>query len=320
MDKRIPRQAFKGIKTIPYPSDDIIQLWASKEYAGEIRLKDEDGRWDFNPPLQITDIENLENSVIELLENNSNILLEDINPTITVGGITAGVSLLKGTGYQDLFKKLLTPYQTSFISNFIVSLIPAPIQGIIYEVGTPVAIGNATFNITLDSDRLPPKDFRITGTGFEGIHQSSPIVSNLSETVFNTVETKQWSLVGKNSKGNDTNTLTFSRSSQWRYYFGGRPALNVTALQQSWLNPNQARTVICTTDNQNFDNFTYIVYNSIYPDLVNIILNGAAPVLGAFTKQPDVFVVNRFGVSHPYKVYKSNATGAFATGDTLTIS
>lgn len=78
MNRKIPKQSFKGIKTIPYPSNDIIQRWASKERAGEMRLKDENGRWDFNPLLQVSDIENLENTIIELSSNNLETLQDRI--------------------------------------------------------------------------------------------------------------------------------------------------------------------------------------------------------------------------------------------------
>jgi hypothetical protein len=65
--------------------------------------------------------------------------------------------------------------------------------------------------------------------------------------------------------------------------------------------------------------YTYYAYAASAGDLTNVIQDGAAPVLGAFTKLSDVTGVNNYGVSVTYRVYKSNATQAF-TDNTLTFS
>jgi hypothetical protein len=65
--------------------------------------------------------------------------------------------------------------------------------------------------------------------------------------------------------------------------------------------------------------YTYYAYAASAGDLTNVIQDGAAPVLGAFTKLSDVTGLNNYGVSVTYRVYKSNATLAF-TNNTLTFS
>jgi hypothetical protein len=65
--------------------------------------------------------------------------------------------------------------------------------------------------------------------------------------------------------------------------------------------------------------YTYISYPSSFGDLSNIILDGSAPVLGAFTKLSDVIVTNYYGQTVTNSVYKSNALGAF-TNNTLALS
>lgn len=53
----VPKQPFKGIKEVPYPSYDMIQRWSSRDRAGEIRLVNETGKWKFDPPININDLE-----------------------------------------------------------------------------------------------------------------------------------------------------------------------------------------------------------------------------------------------------------------------
>lgn len=63
--------------------------------------------------------------------------------------------------------------------------------------------------------------------------------------------------------------------------------------------------------------YTYYAYRASEGDLENIRLNEDAPVLGAFTKLPDISGTNSYGASVTYRVYKSNSTMAF-TNDKLT--
>lgn len=63
--------------------------------------------------------------------------------------------------------------------------------------------------------------------------------------------------------------------------------------------------------------YTYYAYAASAGDLTNVIQDGAAPVLGAFTKLSDITGVNNYGANVTYRVYKSNATQAF-TNNTLT--
>ena len=65
--------------------------------------------------------------------------------------------------------------------------------------------------------------------------------------------------------------------------------------------------------------YTYYVYRASYGDLNNVIMDNAAPILGAFTKLTDVSVTNQYGVVETYRVYRSNATQAF-TGNELDFS
>lgn len=57
--------------------------------------------------------------------------------------------------------------------------------------------------------------------------------------------------------------------------------------------------------------YTYVSYPASFGDLTNAIMDGAAPVLGAFTKLTAVTVTNGHGQAVSNNVYKSNALGAF---------
>lgn len=57
--------------------------------------------------------------------------------------------------------------------------------------------------------------------------------------------------------------------------------------------------------------YTYYVYAASAGDLANVILDGTTPILGAFTKLTDVSGTNLNGANVTYRVYRSNAQGAF---------
>lgn len=65
--------------------------------------------------------------------------------------------------------------------------------------------------------------------------------------------------------------------------------------------------------------YTYYVYASSAGNLTGVIQDGAAPVLGAFTLQTDVTGTNSYGATVSYRIYKSNALGAF-TNNSLAFS
>ena len=66
-------------------------------------------------------------------------------------------------------------------------------------------------------------------------------------------------------------------------------------------------------------NYTYYVYSSNAGNLTGVIMDGAAPVLGAFTNQGTLTGTNTYGATVSYIVYRSNATNAF-TNNTLAFS
>ena len=89
---------------------------------------------------------------------------------------------------------------------------------------------------------------------------------------------------------------------------------------QSPFDQNRIWTATCGTANNTTGNFTYIIYLASYGDLSGIIQSSTTQVLGAFTKLSDQTANNNEGVSATWRIYKSNADQAFASGVTLAIS
>ncbi len=118
-------------------------------------------------------------------------------------------------------------------------------------------------------------------------------------------------------------TLTMgTRSFLYRNYLGYSPNTSLTlseieSLSSSTLSNSKSRTVTNVTAGAG--NYTYYCYQAAAGDLTSIIQDGAAPVIGAFTKLSNVTGLNTYGANVTYIVYRSNATNAF-TNNTLAFS
>lgn len=93
-------------------------------------------------------------------------------------------------------------------------------------------------------------------------------------------------------------------------YLESTPSLEqLLEIGNSILTNGKSRTVNSATASS--AQYTYIVYRAAAGDLSSITMDGVAAILGAFTKQADIEGVNSFGADVTYRVYKSNAPGAF---------
>ena len=113
-----------------------------------------------------------------------------------------------------------------------------------------------------------------------------------------------------------------TRSFLYRNYLGYSPNTSLTlseieSLISSTLSNSKSRTVTNVTAGAG--NYTYYCYQAAAGDLTSIIQDGAAPVIGAFTKLSNVTGLNTYGANVTYIVYRSNATNAF-TNNTLAFS
>jgi len=116
-----------------------------------------------------------------------------------------------------------------------------------------------------------------------------------------------------------TATATVNVSFLHGNYFGYNAATSlatiaqIEALGNQVLSDSRSRTVNGVTAGAGL--YTYYAYRAGAGDLTSIIQDGAAPVLGAFTKQNDIVGTNLNGASVTYRVYRSNATQAFTNNN-----
>lgn len=76
---------------------------------------------------------------------------------------------------------------------------------------------------------------------------------------------------------------------------------------------SRVRTIGSATAPAN--NYTYVSYPASYGDLTSVIMDGASPVLGAFTKLSNVSVTNFYGETVSNIIYKSQAPAAFTNNE-----
>lgn len=253
----------------------------------------------------------------------------NVTSTVAVGGIPIGYTINTGTDLIDFIRELISPYVTSSFSGLTIN---TDIGGTVYEVGTTITVTNAVWTSVNDSESNPPYNITLLGSGFEStsiVTSNTWLADATIKTVVKTTNTSEtWTISGYD-KNDVLKTRTHTKYWYFRFYLGADP-INVvdvsTAqtvidnLQQSWLLSGKSRTVTCTEDNNNTSNYTYICYAAKFGDLSNIIQNGATPVLGAFTEVGDFNYINSYGITESYKVYKSNALGAFSNNTSLAIT
>ena len=118
---------------------------------------------------------------------------------------------------------------------------------------------------------------------------------------------------GESNTFSSTRTVTF----RYRSYFGFNTngtlnSASVIGLGNSIFDTDRARNVTGVTATNGA--FTYYAYPASFGDLTSIIMDGAAPILGAFNKTT-LNVTNNFNVTEQYNIYRSNATNAFSNNN-----
>ena len=88
----------------------------------------------------------------------------------------------------------------------------------------------------------------------------------------------------------------------------------------SELNKGDTFTVTTTSDGNDGNNHTYIIFPASFGELQSVIQDGSLPVINAFTDLGDFTITNQYGASISYSFFKSNSKGAFATGTSLVIT
>lgn len=265
-------------------------------------------------------------SGVSIANMSAAVFTENVTATVNLNGVQIGDLYAKDTLLEIAIKDIIAPYVKPTLNTLSVSATPS---GTI-EVGTTITINSATWAYTVDSEGNPPKNMYLTGTGFNRNVTGTTVSATSGTTVVKTTDTTEtWSISGYDK--NDEAIASKSYSIQWlfKWFFGASstvPTDNATAttlilsLQQQVLKSGKSNTVTCGSYNDNYSNYTYIVYAAKYGTLTSIIQNGALPVIGAFTLLGTFLFTNSNGISENYYIYKSNATKAFASGVSLAIS
>lgn len=261
----------------------------------------------------------------------------------TVGGVSSGQSYAAGTLLETVIRNILVTYIAPYFYSLRARNGSSTLSFSVYEIGTVFNVNNFQVEIAADNpDGNPPTNGTISVSGAQA--GNGVILSSLTLTVGTyTSPTFTTANYTRNTNGNvdfavsglDANGSTVSTGQSYLFqsynYFGGSSIVvssDATATsvrdniktQRKKLDNNKGWSTTGTTETNNVANFTYIMYPASYGDLTNVLL-GATPVLGAFTKIGDFNILTENGnVTVSYRVYKSNATGAFADGASLTIS
>ncbi len=271
-------------------------------------------------------------------------LSSELTSNLTVGGISPGETFLQGSTIEALLRDMLITYQEPSISSLSIKDISGnPISTGVRDVGESFLCSIATFNAGVDSPNGDfPQSSSLSCTGadigsftFDGPDdvQAANSINFGSKTISRATANGSVSFTVTTDSRNsgDTQSTGRSFSFQWRNYLAASSTVissdvdlqNVldNDVVQGPFDTNRAWTATCNADNNDVNNFTYIIYPASYGNLTKIDQGGILPVLGAFNNAPigDFTANNNQGSSQNWRVYKTNAPGAFSAGVTLVI-
>jgi len=201
-----------------------------------------------------------------------------------------------------------------------------------YETETLREIGNVSTNIdgNIISNRslvnlLEYRIQRDDGGGYVTVASATSInaLSKIITPYLDSAATSNATSISYKVQVDDEYTTTetivpYTISLRYSSYFGynTNTVLNgaqIVALGNNALLSSRVRTIDPVTAPAS--NYTYISYPASYLDLTNVIMDGASPVLGSFTKLTNVSITNFYGEAVSNIIYKSNAPAAFTDNE-----
>ena len=246
---------------------------------------------------------------------------------------------------NKILRTMLITYQEPSISSLTVKLSTSQISTANRDVGDSFTCDNSTFNAGVDSpngDYPENSTLQITGADGGTINETGPVTLASSNTITysTTLTINRATSYGsvtfrvntESQTTSDTQSTTTSFTFKWRNYLLATDVVldDATKLQtalddatvriQEPFDTNRSWTATTSTENNDSTKFTYIVYPSSYGALTSIVQDGALPVLTAFTELTSQLADNNQSSSQTWRIYKSNAPGAFANNVTLAIS
>lgn len=303
------------VPTIPLTNDHTDGTWLVTDiYEGEFFLNIPDGI--------------LYTRVGSTILNLTAVSDESVVATMTVGGILIGSTVPVGTTLTNLIKLLIAPYIKPSFNSLVTTFSPVATY---FEVGQIVDVVAADWNNVNDSEGHPSINMNLAGDGFNKAvtgHHSDSNPASTSQLLIEGLKT--WTLTGKDKNAVAITPITYTKGWRFKYWFGATAAVDpisdptatalVLALQQYQFLTSRGSTFICTADNNNISNYTWIAYKSSYGALTNILQDGSYSILGAFTLIGIFNITNAQGIVEAYRLYKSNAPGAFGIGAELEMS
>lgn len=254
----------------------------------------------------------------------------DIIATVAGGGFEVGDVVPQGTTLTDYATMHIAPYVAPELNSLTISGDAASP----FEVGQTFTVQGSQIYADNDSDGNPPANIKIVGNGFlpdtvRSVGYNAPDdPATVAVTITSPGGTATWIVTGEDKNGVAISQRSVTKPWYPLFKFGASPIEvvdNATAqqvydaLQQSWAQGTNNKTVTTTADNEDVNNYTYILYYYPYGDLDGIIQDGATPVLGAFTRI-EGNITTQYGALMSVLIYKSNAKGAFLNGTSLAIS
>ncbi len=271
-------------------------------------------------------------------------LTQELISNQNVGGITSGEVFNAGSSIEALLRTMLITYIEPTVSNLNIQIGGVQLSYSARDVNNALTCDSVTFSAGVDSPNGQfPENSTLVVTGnvpsSNDFNETGPTNVQASNTIsfttktINCATTNGTVLFKVNTESRSTvDTQSTQRSIlfQWRNYLAASATViaNGTDLQNvlnndvavSQLDTNKVWSPTCTSANNDGTKFTYIIYKASYGALSSVIQDGATPVLGAFTELSQQTANNNQGASETWRIYKSNAAGAFASGTVLTIS
>jgi hypothetical protein len=239
----------------------------------------------------------------------------DITPAVSDGDIKAGTTYTNITS-EELWRLKLEPYLVPGFGLFnlagestrtvpVGKQFPAGFKAATWSISNAgntqdnsITLRDVTANTILASNEANDGTASVSTAGFAA-------TLGLSRTYL---------ISATNSKG-DVFFRDLSIYGETEAYLGLSTATSLSGAQlvglgNAQLQGSRNRTASGVTASGG--QYLYYAYDSRHGDLTSIILDGAAPVLGAFQKLGDVVTTNATGASVTLRVYRSNATNAFS--------
>ncbi len=260
---------------------------------------------------------------------------ETIITTATLGGISAGTAISGTTKFDDIFKQLFRPYVPPIINSLSLKFGTTDVPTTITPIGETITFNRLVISSSVDSSGSVMSNPTLN---INGSHNSDTTISvtgltNLLQTI--TISNIDFT---KRSVGNVIFTLNASNTNiipvTLNYYFNFPTYLVATDAVIG--NNTDAQTAIdnytvdysvntgsywelnCDSNNNNPLYYTYIIYPATNSDLTSIEQQSTS-VIGAFSKVGTTFNITSNGVTTAYKIYQSNAPGAFSNGTKLKV-